>query len=41
LKNEDHALLRFAFQWLRFALFGEPTMVRRDAPVAVVPGGQP
>jgi uncharacterized protein len=41
LKNEDHALLRFAFQWLRFALFGEPTMVRRDAPAAAIPGGHP
>ncbi len=29
---DDEALLRFAFRWLRFALFGEPTMtVRGDA----------
>jgi len=33
LREDDLALLRFAFRWLRFALFGEPTMtVRADAP---------
>jgi len=26
LRTDDLALLRFAFRWLRFALFGEPTM---------------
>lgn len=26
LKTDDEALLAFAFRWLRFALFGEPTM---------------
>jgi len=26
LKSDDIALLRFAFRWLRFALFAEPTM---------------
>ena len=26
LAHEDEALLRFAFRWLRFALFAEPTM---------------
>jgi Fe-S-cluster containining protein len=31
LRTDDHALLRFSFRWLRFALFGEPT-VRRRAP---------
>jgi hypothetical protein len=31
LRTDDHALLRFAFRWLRFALFGEPT-VRLRAP---------
>ncbi len=31
LRTNDHALLRFAFRWLRFALFGEPTMPRREA----------
>jgi uncharacterized protein len=29
LRTDDHALLRFAFRWLRFALFGEPTLRRR------------
>jgi hypothetical protein len=31
LRNDDHALLRFGFRWLRFALFGEPTVQRRVA----------
>lgn len=26
LKNDDYRLLEFAFQWLRFAFFGEPTL---------------
>lgn len=29
LRTDDHALLRFAFRWLRFALFGEPTLQSR------------
>ncbi len=29
LRHDDAALLRFAFRWLRFALFGEPTMTVR------------
>ncbi len=29
LASDDLALLRFAFRWLRFALFGEPTMTVR------------
>ncbi len=29
LRTDDRALLRFAFQWLRFALFGEPTLLLR------------
>jgi Fe-S-cluster containining protein len=29
LRTDDHALLRFGFRWLRFALFGEPTVQRR------------
>jgi hypothetical protein len=29
LRTDDHALLRFSFRWLRFALFGEPTVQRR------------
>lgn len=31
LRADDRALLRFAFRWLRFAMFGEPTMPRRLA----------
>lgn len=31
LRTDDHALLRFALRWLRFALFGEPTVERRAA----------
>ncbi len=34
LRTDDRALLRFAFRWLRFALFGEPTMPRRSAPAS-------
>jgi len=33
LRTDDHALLRFAFRWLRYALFGEPTVSLR-APAA-------
>jgi Fe-S-cluster containining protein len=33
IRSDDMALLRFAFRWLRFALFAEPTMkVLDDAP---------
>lgn len=31
LRANDHELLRFGFRWLRFSLFGEPTMPRRKA----------
>jgi hypothetical protein len=31
LRTDDRALLRFAFRWLRFALFAEPTVRRREA----------
>lgn len=31
LRTDDRALLRFAFRWLRFALFGEPTVRQRAA----------
>ena len=32
LKTNDEALLRFAFRWLRFALFAEPTLkVKEEA----------
>ncbi|MCP4898238.1 MAG: YkgJ family cysteine cluster protein [bacterium] len=30
LENNDEALLRFAFRWLRLALFAEPTIKARD-----------
>lgn len=30
LRKDDEALLRFAFRWLRYALFGEPTMNPRE-----------
>jgi Fe-S-cluster containining protein len=30
MRTDDIALLRFAFRWLRFALFAEPTMKLRD-----------
>jgi uncharacterized protein len=29
-RKDDEALLRFAFRWLRYALFGEPTVKPRD-----------
>ncbi len=38
LKTNDEALLRFAFQWLRFALFAEPTLKVKEA---AVEGSQP
>lgn len=31
IKTQDEALLRFAFRWLRFALFAEPTMKVRES----------
>ena len=30
LRNDDLALLSFAFRWLRYALFAEPTMKVRQ-----------
>jgi hypothetical protein len=30
LKKDDFELQRFAFRWLRFALFGEPTITVRE-----------
>ena len=30
LRSDDVELLKFAFRWLRFALFGEPTMKTRE-----------
>jgi Fe-S-cluster containining protein len=35
LRTDDRALLLFGFQWLRFALFGEPTLRRRASAAAV------
>jgi uncharacterized protein len=37
LRTDDRALLLFGFRWLRFALFGEPTLTRREA--AIPAGG--
>ena len=31
MREDDEALLHFAFRWLRFALFAEPTMRVRDS----------
>lgn len=31
LRTDDEALMRFAFRWLRFALFAEPTLKLREA----------
>ena len=36
LRTDDKALLRFGFRWLRFALFGEPTVPCKAAPAAGV-----
>ncbi len=30
IRTDDYELLRFGFQWLKFCLFGEPTMEIRD-----------
>lgn len=34
LRTDDHALLRFSYRWLRFALFGEPTVQPRAKPAS-------
>jgi hypothetical protein len=31
LRHDDMELLRFAFRWLRYCLFGEPTMAPRES----------
>ncbi len=36
LRTDDHALLQFGFRWLRFAMFGEPTVRSRPAAAAGV-----
>ena len=38
MRTNDEALLLFGFRWLRFALFGEPTLRRRST---VAPGASP
>ncbi|MBW2276920.1 MAG: hypothetical protein JRF63_05470 [Deltaproteobacteria bacterium] len=39
MRDDDLALLGFAFRWLRFALFGEPTITVRKS--AQQPGRNP
>jgi hypothetical protein len=36
MKTDDEALLRFGFLWVRFALFGEPTMKMKPEAVQAV-----
>ena len=31
MRGDDEELLRFAFRWLRYALFAEPTMTARPS----------
>jgi Fe-S-cluster containining protein len=38
MRYDDEALLRFAFQWLRYSLFGEPTMKARPEVVEAFKG---
>jgi len=38
LQTDDEALMRFAFRWLRYALFAEPTMMATDAATQAVTG---
>ena len=38
MRNDDEALLRFAFLWLRFSLFGEPTVRARAEVVEAFKG---
>ncbi|MBC8423303.1 YkgJ family cysteine cluster protein [bacterium] len=38
LKTDDEALMLFAFRWLRYALFAEPTMTPTDAATKKVTG---
>jgi len=38
MSYDDEALLRFAFLWLRFSLFGEPTMRPRNEAVEAIKG---
>jgi len=41
LRTDDEALLRFAFRWLRFALFAEPTMTVREGAPQTTKTGSP
>jgi Fe-S-cluster containining protein len=41
LRVSDEAVLRFAYRWLRFALFGEPTMTVRAHETTPKPGRNP
>ena len=38
MRQDDEALLRFAFLWLRFSLFGEPTVKPRSEVVEAFKG---
>jgi len=38
MSYDDEALLRFAFLWLRFSLFGEPTMRARPEAIEAIKG---
>jgi hypothetical protein len=38
MRHDDEALLRFAFLWLRFSLFGEPTVKPRAGVVEAFKG---
>jgi len=38
IRTDDEALLRFAFRWLRYALFCEPTMTPTDSATQAVTG---
>ena len=39
IKNDDTALLKFAFRWLRFSMFGDDTMKPRQEAVEVFKKG--
>lgn len=41
LRTDDHALLRFSFRWLRYALFGEPTVRLRPLVTEGAQGASP
>ena len=37
MRGDDMALLRFAFRWLRFAMFGEPILKVRESAKKTLP----